>query len=357
MTHQKQLPTSADARMHQVSPDVLMHLLGGMMMARCIFCAARFHLATLVQHGPKSLHELAQASGTYAPSLYRILRALASIGMFEEVMPATFAQTDLSSLLLPGVPGSMYEIALMWGADYQWNSWGAIEVALITGTCAFEHVHQTDVQTYLSQVNPAEGEIFSRAMTAMSKAINEPLVAAYDFSSFQYVVDVGGGQGSVLPTILIRHPSIMGVIFDRPAAVEEVRASIESFATGGATMHCDVVAGDFFEDVPVEADAYLLKHILHHWPDDACITLLNTCRQAMRPDGRILVIEQVLRLGRTTFPSSIAPLLDVQMMVMSAHGRERTENEYRTLFEAAGLRLARVVPTTSLCSILEGIVA
>lgn len=180
---------------------------------------------------------------------------------------------------------------------------------------------------------------------------DEPVVAAYDFSSFHYLVDVGGGDGSLLLAILTKHPHLLGVVFDRPSVVERTRAAIETRTAGGVSLHCDVVAGDSFEDVPVEADVYLLNHVLRHWSDEACVTLLTNCRHSMRPDGRVLVIEQVLH-PREAMP--VSPFFDGQM---SAQGHERTGEAYRRLFEVAGLRLTQVIATAAPYSILEGISA
>jgi len=281
------------------SPQALLELLCGMMRTQAIHHAARLGIAELVKDGPKSIAELAEATETHAPSLFRLLRALASIDIFAEVQPEYFAQTPLSALLLPGVPGSMYHIALLHGDDWQWHVWEGFAHSLQTGQPAFNKLFGVDMWQYFTQINPASAKIFNDAMTGFSEQVDMPVAtAAYDFSSLHTIVDIGGGQGTLLTTLLKVHPAIRkGILFDRPSVIANVQARIATAALG---ERCEFQGGDFFEGVPVGADAYLMKQIIKDWDDAQCIQILGNCRKAMKQGGRVLVVEIVLRPGRET---------------------------------------------------------
>jgi ubiquinone/menaquinone biosynthesis C-methylase UbiE len=341
----------ADKRISE-SPHVLLDLLCGMMRTQAIHHAARLRIAELVKDGPKSIFELAEATETHAPSLSRLLRALASIDIFTEVAPECFAQTPLSSLLLPEVPGSMYPIALLHGDDWQWHIWEGFASSLQTGQPAFRKLFGTDMWQYFAQENPAAGQRFQDAMTGLSEQVNEAIAAAmYDFASLDIIVDVGGGEGTLLEKLLTVHPTIrQGILFDHPSVIARARTRL---ATSGFADRYMFKSGDFFKEVPPGADAYLMKQIIKDWNDEECIQILSNCRRAMKPGGRVLVVETVLLPGNGT---SHEKFIDLQLMVLLP-GQERYEAQFRRLFEAAGFRLTKIVPTASPYSILEGVAA
>ncbi len=334
------------------SPLILLEHLCGMMRTQAIHHAARLRIAELVKDGPKSLAELATATNTHAPSLSRLLRALTSIEIFAEVEFEHFAQTPLSALLQPDVPGSMYHVTLLHGDQWQWHVWEGFAYTLQTGQPTFSQLFGADLFQYFTQHSPESAKVFNNAMTGFSEQVNVPIATAnYDFSSLDTLVDVGGGLGTQLTTLLKVHPPIRkGILFDRPPVIAQARASM---ADSGLRERCELVEGNFFEGVPRGADAYFMKQIIKDWNDAQCVQILDNCRKAMKPGGRVLVAEVVLRPGRET---SIQKFIDLQLMLLSP-GQERTEAQYRKIFEAAGFTLMRIVPTASPYSILEGIAA
>jgi len=332
----------------QIPPQaVVLDLLTGMMKTQAIHHATRLGVASLVQDVPKNTAELASATGTQPEALYRLLATLASMGIFEEVEPGYFAQTPLSHVLRPDVPGSMYDVALLHGEEWQWHSWEAFAHSLETGQTAFEQAYHTSLWEYFN-AHQDVGERFSKAMTGFSTQVNAPLAHAYDFSPFHTLVDIGGGHGSLLATILEAMPALQGILFDLPSVIEEARPLI---ASSPIADRCELVVGDVFVEVP-KADAYIMKQIIKDWNDEQCVRILSNCRAAMRPEGRVLVAEQVLQPGKTMITTK---LIDLQLLALLS-GRERYESDYRALFEQAGLRLVHIWPTHSPYSILEGAV-
>lgn len=326
---------------------ILLDMLCGMMKTQAIREAARLGLADLVKDGPRSTTELAEATGTDRTSLYRLLSTLASLDIFSEVQPDYFAQTPLSNLLRPDVPGSMYDVTLIHGEHWQWRPWEAFSYSIQTGKTAFDQMFGEDLWHYFAK-NPELGERFQKAMGGFSAQVDTPIALSYDFSSIHTLVDIGGGYGSLLTTILKANPALHGILFDLPPVIEKARLGIE---TSEVANRCTLIAGDAFEGVPAGADAYIMKQILQDWDDNQCIQILSNCRQAMKSGGRVLVAEQVLLPGKHM---STSKLIDLQLMVVLS-GRERYEADFHRLFEEAGLKLARIWPTRSLYSILEGI--
>ena len=327
---------------------VLLDMLCGMMKTQAIREAARLHIADLVKDGPKSTTELAAATGTDRTALYRLLSTLASLDIFVEVEPDYFAQTPLSNLLRPDVPGSMYDVTLIHGEQWQWRPWEAFSYSLQTGKSAFDQMFGEDLWHYFAK-HPTLGERFQKAMVGFSTQVDVPIAIGYDFSSIHTLVDVGGGYGSLLTTILKANPAMRGILFDSPAVIEGAGAHIE---TSGVANRCTLIAGDVLEAVPTGADVYIMKQVIKDWDDTHCIRILSNCRQAMKRGGRVLVAEQVLLPGRAM---STSKLIDLQLMVVLS-GRERYEAQFRRLFEAAGLHLSKIWPTKSLYSILEGVI-
>lgn len=328
---------------------VLLDMMCGMMKTQAIHEATRLGLAELVKDGPRALTDLAAVTETQPAALARLLRALVTLDIFTEVEPDVFAQTAFSHLLRPDVPGSMYYVALLHGEQWQWQSWEGLSYSLHTGKTAFEHLYKEPLWQYFAE-NPEVGERFSQAMFQFSEQVNASIARSYDFSWMQTLVDVGGGYGNLLTTVLQHNPDLQGILFDLPSVVEGARAHID---VAGLSQRCQVVAGNIFEAIPEGADGYILKQIIKDWDDEQCISILHNCRRAMKPGGRVLVAEQVLLPGKHM---STSKLIDLQLLVVLS-GRERYEHEFRRLFEAADLRLARIWPTQSLYSILEGVAA
>jgi hypothetical protein len=327
---------------------VIQGMLTGYRLSQCLYVAARLGLADLLKDGPRSPADLATASATHAPSLYRLLRGLASVGVFAEDERGNFTLTPLAECLRSDVPGSQHARALMNG-DEHYRAWGELLYSVRTGKPAFDRLFHKPIFDYLPD-HPEAARTFDAAMTGAHGSETAAMLDAYDFSPFGTLVDVGGGNGSLLAEVLRRHPKLKGVLFDRADVVERARPRL---AEEGLAQRCQVVAGNFFETVPPGGDAYLLRHIIHDWDDERSLSILRNCRQAMAPGAKLLVVEGVVPPGNGP---SFTKLLDLTMLVIPG-GKERTEAEYRDLYQRAGLRLTRVVPTRSEVSVIEGVPA
>jgi hypothetical protein len=323
---------------------VLLEMLTGYWKAQSISVAARLKIADLVQEGPKSADELAKATGTHAQSLYRLLRALASIGIFAEDAGQRFGLTPLATCLLDK-PGSQRAVALMVG-DEHYRAWGDLLYSIQTGKTAFEHIYHQPIFDYLAE-RPEQAKIFDAAMVGVHGAETQAMVDAYDFSPFRKLVDVGGGNGSVLRAVLGKYPKLQGVLYDRPDVIERARADLRS---AGLEQRCAAVGGSFFESVPAGGDAYFMRHIIHDWYEEQCLTILRHIRKVIPKEGKLLLVESVIPPGNAP---SFAKFLDLNMLVIPG-GMERTESQYRQLFAEAGFRLARIVPTRLEPSVIEG---
>ncbi len=324
-------------------------------IASSIQVAAYYGIADLLQDGPRSIAELAAATQTHPDSLYRLLRALTSVGFFEEMNTDVafeerhFAQTPLSQYLCQDVPGSMYALVRLSGLEWEHRSWSQLAYSIRTGQPAFDHIFGKSCWQYLAEDRPDEGAIFHQAMSVFSQTANAALVQAYDFSGIETLMDVGGGQGTFLLAILQAHPALQGVLFDQAQAVEGAR---ELIAQAGLEKRCRVMAGDFFASLPSGGvDGCILKQVLHDWDDQRCLTILRNCRRVLEPGKKLLIAELVL-------PESHAPafgsFLDLELL-LNMYGRVRTEKQYRSLLEQSGFMLKRIVPTASSHSIIEGV--
>ena len=332
-------------KVHAPPSAVLLGYLQGEWIARCIHLAAILDLAGLLKNGPQRIQQLAQATNTHAPSLYRLLRVLACLEIFTEVEPELFAQTELSEALRFDLPGSVGYLAKMYGQEWQLKAWEHLEYSLRTSKAAVDHVYGTDIWTYFSR-HPEQGEIFNQAIATFSENNNTLLAQSYDFSTFTTLVDIGGGQGTFLTTILSLNPELHGILFDLPEVVESARAKI----TSAFHDRLRLVGGSFFTTVPEGGDAYMMKMILHNWTDQDCIRILENCRRVMKPERKLLLFEPLIQpeSGRET------KLFDLLMLVNFA-GRERTTEEFAYLFEASGFKLTQVIPIEAeVMSIVEG---
>ncbi len=319
-------------------------LIRGYWTTQAIYVVAELRIPDLLANGPKTPQELAGTAGANADLLYRVLRALASIGIFVEDADGRFALTPLAETLRSEPFGGQQAYAMLHGREL-YQSWGKLLDSVRTGKPAFENAFGTTAFEYLAQ-HPERGAVFDKAMTGHHGAETVPMLDAYDFSAFKEVVDVGGGNGSVLIVMLQRLAELRGVLFDLPGVAERAAADIEK---AGLKDRCRVVGGDFLEAVPAGADAYLLRHVVHDWRDEDCVTMLANCRQATKPGGKVLVVEMVVPSGNAP---NFAKWLDLMMITYG--GKERTEKQYRKLFADAGLTLTRIVPTRLAISIIEG---
>lgn len=319
--------------------DRLADLMAGFWTTQAIYVAAQLGLADHLAAGPRSADVLAGATGAHPRSLYRLLRALAGLGIFTEQEDGNFALTPLAECLRDG-PESLRSLALMRGS-WQYATWGNLLHSVTTGEAAFDALHGQPLFDWLG-AHPEAGRIFDAAMTGVHGRETAAMLDAYDFSGINVLADIGGGNGSVICAVLDRYPALRGILFDLPAVC--ARAAV------GLTARCQVIAGSFFEGVPAGADTYLLRHILHDWDDARSVTILRQCRAVMQPGQRLLVVEGVVPTGNTP---SVSKRYDLSMMVMVG-GMERTEQEYRDLFAASGFRLTRIVPTRTWVAVIEG---
>jgi hypothetical protein len=319
-------------------------MMTGYWVSQGVYVAAKLGIADLLVAGPVHYEDLARKTHTDAPSLYRIMRALASVGVFAELKAGQFALTPMASLLQSSVPNSMRSLAIMY-CEEQYHAWGSLLQSVRTGQPAFEHQFGVDVFEYFRQ-NPEAGAIFNEAMTNWTTQASAAVAATYDFSRFGSMIDVGGNQGTLLATILRQYPTARGTLFDLPHVVATAK---DHLVTAGVDSRCAILGGDFFNAVPSGGDAYLLSYVLHDWDDERCVAILAQCRKAMAANGTLLVIEMVLPEGNEP---SFGKWLDLHMLVM-ASGRERTAEQYRVLLQAGGFDLKRVIPTPAGSSIVE----
>ena len=328
-------------------PDAaLAQIIFGKCVSMAVSVAAKLRIADKLTSGPKSAADLARETGTHAASLYRLLRALASVGVFAEDADGRFRLTPMAEYLRTGVPGSMRGIADYCGSDWSWRAWGNLLDSIRTGETAFDRVFGEPCFDYLAK-HPEDSAVFNEGMTGFSTSVAPAVAAAYDFSRLGTVVDVGGGHGVMLATILKAFPNVRGVVFDAPHVADGAREPIRA---AGLADRCRAEGGDFFKSVPAGGDAYLMKHIIHDWPDDKATTILKNCRAAVNPGGKLLLVEIVIKPGNEP---DLGKILDLEMLVLPS-GRERTEGEYAALFAGAGWRLTRVVPTNSPMQVIEG---
>lgn len=320
-------------------------MITGFTVSRAIYTAARLDIAGQLAAGPMPVEQLASKAGADADSLYRLLRALASVGVFTEPSPRRFANTPMSECLRPGVPGSLHAGALMVG-NLCYPALGELPYSVQTGRPGFDKCFGMPVFDYLAK-NPEEGRLFDAAMTSIHGGETPAMIEAYGFGAFTTIVDIGGGNGSTLIEVLGSAPRARGIVFDLPGVVERTTPII---AAAGLADRCRTEAGSFFEGVP-RADAYILRHIIHDWDDAKSAVILQRCREAAAPGAKVLIVESVIPPGDEPHPGK---WLDVIMLSVPA-GRERTRAEYEKLLAKAGLRLSRVVPTKSPVSVVEAV--
>ncbi len=334
--------------MPPLPPDAILSqmLLGGLMQ-QSISVAAKFGIADLLVEKPRTAEELAAETGTHAPSLYRVLRLLASVGIFSETADKRFELTPIAKLLRSDAPNSMRDAAIMQGEEWNWRNYGELRHSVRTGETAQEKAHGTPLFEFLTS-NPEDEALFSRAMVNLSSSVIPPIVEAYDFSGAGKLVDIAGGHGFLLAAILKTNPHLQGVLFDQPTVID---GAVESLKKQNIANRVELVPGNFFGSVPAGADIYTMKHIIHDWNDESSIKILQNIHSAMNDGGKVLIVEMVVPEGNAPSPSKV---MDVQMLIATG-GKERTEAEYRKLLESSGFNLTKIIPTRSPFCIVEAV--
>ncbi|MDX1500783.1 MAG: methyltransferase [Thermoanaerobaculia bacterium] len=321
-----------------------MEILLGRSLARSVSVAAELALADRLARGAVTVSDLAVSAGVHEEALYRLLRALAAFGIFRELDGRRFENSELSEPLRGDHPGSLRAQAEWIDGPLCWGAWGRLDHSVRTGRPAFDEVFGMPWFEYLEQSAP-DRERFDAAMGAATRGTARAVAEAYDYSGVETLVDVGGGRGDLLAAILERHPSVGGVLMDRPEVVRRASARL-----GELAGRVSLVPGDFFEEVPPGGDLYVVKQVLHDWSDELCLEILGNCRAAMSDGARLLIVERTISETRE---SRWSKLRDLDLLAITGGGRERDEEEYVALLERAGLERVRVLPTTTQVGILE----
>ena len=326
------------------APAQMMQMITGFWTSCCIYTAAKLDIADKLAQKPHTIEQLAEATHCHAPSLYRVMRALASVGIFTE-NDNHFELTPLGATLQSDVPGSMKAMAIAQLGDH-YNAWGNLIYSVKTGNIAFDHVEGMPVWKYY-EMHPDEGINFMKAMTGLTGAVIVNVLPEYDFTQFKTIVDVGGGNGALIMAVLNNAPNAHGIVFDEEYVIEETKKAI---ASKNLSERCEAIAGSFFDFVPENIDAYLMKMVLHDWDDEKSIAILKNCQRAMHSESKVLILDSVISEGNTPHPGKF---MDINMLAMTG-GKERTEKEFSDLLDAAGLKLTKVINTHSpLFSIVE----
>ena len=332
---------------HAIPPEAqIMQLSMSVFISQAIYVGAKLGIADLVADGPKTTAELAAKSGTDERSLYRLLRTLASVGVFTETSTRSFANSPMSETLRSDSPTSTRAMVLFMGDEAHWRVYADLMYSVQTGKPAWEHVHGVACFPYMFETNPALGNVFNQAMTSISHGQIAAVLEAYDFSGIGTLADIAGGHGHFLGSVLQKYPSMKGVLFDMGVVLADAPALL---ASHGVEDRVRIVEGDFFSEIPVVADAYVLKHIIHDWYDDKCEIILGNIRRSMPDNARVLIADFVIPPGNDPHPGKI---LDLEMLIAPG-GVERTAEEFETLLANSGFRLDRIISTPSPMSIVE----
>jgi len=341
--------SSVDAPSPQDFGEVF-NLIGGYRISQAIYVVAELGIPDLLAAGPRRCDELARQTNTHAPTLFRILRFLAGAGLFNELGHKEFELTRLGSTLRTDLPGSFHPAVRFLLSKFEWTPWGRLIHSVRTGATAFHHVHGMGPFEYLRK-DPQASAVFNSAMTSLSARSGAGIAERYDFSLLRKVVDVGGGHGFLLATILTANPTMRGVLFDLPDVVAGAGQVLENHAVRD---RCEVVGGSFFEALPKGGDAYILRQIIHDWDDERALAILRNCRAAMTRTGKVLVVERQIVPDHREAMRVLH--VDLEMLV-NVGGMERTDAEYRSLFDKAGFQLTTIVPLmdTGGFSVFEGV--
>jgi hypothetical protein len=324
-------------------------LVNGFRISQAIHVAVVLGISDRLADGPRSAAELAEQTGCEPRSLYRLLRALAAVGVYEELDGQRFRSAPMGDALRTDAIEPVAGFAAFVGRPYNWQAWAGLLHSVRTGENAFRSIHGQDVWEYRIE-HPEESVIFDAAMTSQSIFVAQSVLDAYDFGRFTEVVDVGGGRGAFLAAVLNRWPHLRGVVFDQPHVVQ---GAPELMRRAGVDARCTVVAGSFFDTVPAGRDAYVMKNVVHDWPDEQAVTILRACRAGMTGSATLQLVERLIQAPNE---GPDAALSDLNMLV-SPGGQERTEAEYAALLATAGFQLTTVTPTSTDVSVIEAIPA
>lgn len=327
--------------------EVARRLVMGFRTTQLLHAAAKLDIADRLKNGPRDIATLAIQTGAHPQALSRLLRALASLGFFAARTDGRFELTPLAQTLRSDAPGSVRDLALLYGDEWVWDAYGGMLYSVMTGLPAFDFVHGQSLFHYM-RAHPQAAAVFDQGMTAYSEQEATAILAAYDFAEIRKLIDVGGGQGALLIALLRAYPKAQAVLFEQSDVIDRARRALEQ---AGVASRCALESGSFFEALPAGGDACVLKSILHNWDDVRSKTILEKCRDAMAPAARLLIIERVVPEGNE---SSEAKLFDINMLVILG-GLERTEAEYRDLLDATGFNFSRVIPTGCPLSIIEAV--
>jgi hypothetical protein len=342
----------AKSRSNRTSParpyDILFQLVIGKWISQALGTVVEIGIADQLAKGARQCRDLAREAGLSEDGLYRLLRALASVGVFAEGAKRRFKLTSMGQLLRSDHPESLAGYARFTAHDITWRPWGKLSYSVRTGMPAFDHVFHTPIFEHFSR-NPEVAAVFDDAMTSISAMEAQATSDAYDFKGIGTLMDVAGGHGVLLATILRRHKNMHGILFDLPHVAAGASAT---FTRAGITSRVRIESGDFFKELPSGADAIMMKHILHDWDDDSATRILQTCHRALGKRGKVLIVDPVVPSGNTPH---YGKLLDLEMLVLTPRGRERTKAEFAKLLEGAGFRLSRAIATESPLSIVEAV--
>ena len=332
------------------APIALRQLATAYQISQAVSVAARLRLAELLASGPKAADELATATGTHAPSLFRLLRALTAFGVFDEVAPGRFALTSIGECLRADAPHSLRDAVVMWGSENFWQTTADLLHSIQTGETAVQHLFGVATPFEYYQSRPELGAMMNAVWAASAQDLPSEVVAAYDFPASATVVDVGGNRGQILAPVLQAYPSLRGVLFDLPNVIAVAAAFLNE---AGVLDRCTLVGGDLFVEVPSGGDIYILSRVIHDWDDAKASAILRTCRRAMSLRTTLLLVERAL-------PATLDHSANVQVsvqgdlnMLLRTGGRERTDAEYEALLAAAGFALERIIPTPSGYSVIQ----
>src|SRR6266480_6782447 len=326
----------------------LMSLTAGKWVSRAIAVAAELGIADLLKDGSKTAAQIARSTSASEDGVYRLLRGLGSVGLFAEMGDRRFRLTPLGKLLRSDSPQALGAYTQFVGHESTWRPWGKLDHSVRTGEPAFDHVFGMRIFEYFAKMSEAAA-VFDAAMTSISTWESKAVVAAYDFPGIGTLVDVAGGHGLMIMTILKTNRKMRGILFDLPHVTAGAATLLRS---GGVADRCQIVSGDFFTSVPEGGDAYTMKHILHDWDDERAIQILRNCHSAMRRSGKVLIVDSVIPPGNA---AHFGKLLDLEMLALTPRGRERTQAEFGDLLQRSGFKLKRVIPTETHLSVIEGV--
>ena len=342
----------AENRASRTSPvrpyDVLFDMVIGKWISQALGTVVALGVPDRLAKGARRCSDMAREADVSEDGLYRLLRALASVGLFMESADRRFKLSGMGQLLRSDHPESLAGFARFVAHDSTWQPWGQLGYSVKTGMPAFDHVFNAPIFEHFSR-NPEAAAVFDGAMTSISAREARATSDAYDFKGVVTLMDVAGGHGRLLATVLLRHKRMRGVLFDLPHVASGAAAT---FARAGITGRVRIESGDFFRELPSGADAIIMKHILHDWDDDSAKRILQACHRALGPRGKVLIVDPVVPPGNIPH---YGKLLDLEMLVLTPRGRERTKAEFARLLHGAGFRLSRVIATESPLSIVEAV--